>query len=92
MEQVRFHGGAHWLFTIQNDQILRKRQNVKAAEERRTWENEEKIVFRALYQADYKNTTYLYDCCLVGFKKKREIYLAAVQRAAGTCAEKQAGF
>ena len=61
LEQVRFKGGAQWLFTDQNDQLLRKRQNVKVAEEQKKWEDDEKIVFRAMYQADYKNTTFLYD-------------------------------
>ncbi len=71
-EPVRWSGGPKWLFAHQNRQLLKMRQNVKALQGWEKQEDDEKIVFRALYQADHKNTTFLYDFCLVGFKKKEK--------------------
>ena len=69
-EEVLRAGGPSWLFASQNRQVLRNRQNAREAERQKNWEDDEKIVFRAADLADHQNTTFLYDFCLVGFKKK----------------------
>ncbi len=69
-EQVRRAGGPQWIFADQNELVLQNRRNVEPAEEQKIWEDKEKLVLRAVYRADHQNTTFLYDFCLVGFKKK----------------------